>query len=266
MAQIRRGYADGPFGQVHFRDTGGGGMPVIFCHQAPMSSLQFQNIYPMMAARGWRALGIDYPGFGQSDPPPAPPTVPDYAAALLAVMDHLGLSKVHLVGHHTGSMVVTHAAVTAPEKVGKVVLHGPVPLEPQEVADWMPIVDKEKAYIPVRDGSHFIELWQARQQWMPADFDPDLLTRYLADQVSGSAPFWYGHNAAFTYDHGATLKQLTQPVLNIVNSGDMVYEFSKRAQAMRPDFTWVEIGGGSIDIPDELPEPWIEAIDGFLKS
>lgn len=263
---VRKGYADGPSGQVHYRDTGGDGHPVLFCHQAPMSGLQFHAIYPMMAARGWRAIGIDYPGFGQSDPPDGVPMVPDYAAAAKAVLDHLGIAATHAVGHHTGALVVSELAVSHPELVRKLVLHGPVPLEPDEVAQWMKIVEREQAYQPKADGSHFIELWQQRQGFMAPDFDPDLLTRYLADQMSGSAPFWYGHNAAFSYDHGATLKQLTQPVLNLVNSGDMVLQFAERAQKMRPDFQWHLIEGGGVDAPDDLAEEWVAAIDKFLRD
>jgi hypothetical protein len=33
---------------------------------------------------------------------------------------------------------------------------------------------------------------------------------------------------------------------------------------MRPDFAFVEIPGGGIDITDQCPEEWVEAIDTFM--
>ena len=45
MKRPRRGYADGPYGQVHFQDTGGNGLPLILCHQAPITSRQYDNVF-----------------------------------------------------------------------------------------------------------------------------------------------------------------------------------------------------------------------------
>lgn len=39
----RRGYADGPFGQVHFQSFGEG-IPLLLLHQAPMTSSQFDYV------------------------------------------------------------------------------------------------------------------------------------------------------------------------------------------------------------------------------
>ena len=47
----RRGYAEGPYGQVHFRDTGEG-IPLLLCHQAPQTSRQFTNVYEPLHRRG----------------------------------------------------------------------------------------------------------------------------------------------------------------------------------------------------------------------
>ena len=95
----RRGYADGPFGQVHFRDTGEG-RPLVLCPQAPMTSRQFENVYKPLARRGIRAIGVDSPGFGESDPTPFVPTASDWAEAVPAVLDQLGIEKADVLGHH----------------------------------------------------------------------------------------------------------------------------------------------------------------------
>ena len=127
----RRGYAEGPYGQVHYRDTGRG-IPLVLCHQAPQTSKQFTNVYEPLHRRGFRVIGVDSPGFGESDPTPFVPTVEDWAAAIPAVLDHLGLDKVHVLGHHTGGMVATEVALQFPERVDKLIINGPLPMSEEE--------------------------------------------------------------------------------------------------------------------------------------
>ncbi len=35
---------------------------------------------------------------------------------------------------------------------------------------------------------------------------------------------------------------------------------------MRPDFAYVELQGGGIDIVDQMPEEWADAVAAFLTS
>src|SRR5690606_15895504 len=46
---LYRGYAEGPFGLIHYRDVGEG-RPLILFHQSPMSSQQFTAVYPLFKA------------------------------------------------------------------------------------------------------------------------------------------------------------------------------------------------------------------------
>lgn len=61
-----------------------------------------------------RAIGVDMPGFGGSDPTPDTPTIADYAQVVPAVLDALGLEKAAILGHHTGALAATEAAVLFP--------------------------------------------------------------------------------------------------------------------------------------------------------
>lgn len=48
----------------------------------------------------------------------------DFAADLVALLDHLGIARAHLVGHSLGSMVAQQVAITRPERVDRLVLIG----------------------------------------------------------------------------------------------------------------------------------------------
>ena len=70
QAPSPRGYARWAHGLVHYYDTGSG-TPLLLLHQAPMSARQFEAVLTPLAARGIRAIAVDLPGFGCSDPTPS---------------------------------------------------------------------------------------------------------------------------------------------------------------------------------------------------
>lgn len=268
MASVKCSYADGPFGQVHFRDTGGNGIPLLLCPQAPATSRQFDRIYERLGRSGIRAIGIDTPGFGMSCAPTEPPSIADYASVIPAILDHLNLDTAHLCGHHTGAMVVTEAAVAYAGRVSSLTLAGPVPLSIEERQQYVDtILEEEKSFAPKDDGSHLSELYVKRLAWI--EDEPDklaLCTRYVVETLVGNAPFWYGHNAAFNYDHAESMRRVTQPTLILINTGDMLYEHAQTTMKMCPHFSYAEIQGGGIDITDQNPQAWAEQLSSYLHS
>ena len=119
-----KGYAEGPFGQVHYQvaDPSGtaagnqanddGAPTLLLCHQSPSSSEMFRAAYAPLAQTGIRAVGIDTPGFGQSDAPDGKHSISGYASAVLAVMDHLDITRASILGHHTGASIAAEVAAT----------------------------------------------------------------------------------------------------------------------------------------------------------
>ncbi len=95
--------------------------------------------------------------------------------------------------------------------------------------------------------------------------DPAIITRSIAEKYQGLGPYWWGHHAAFRYDHSAALKRLTHPTLILTNTGDDIYELAQRARTLRPEFAYVEIQGGTHDIVDQQPEAWCDAVVAFLR-
>lgn len=262
----RRGYSDGPYGQVHFRDTGEG-QPVVLLAQAPMSSRQFTNVYEPLHRRGFRAIGIDSPGFGESDPTPFVPTVQDWAMVVPAVLDHLGIAQADVVGHHTGALIATEVSLQFPGRVRRLVLNGPSP----KALDFDLVAGKANEarsvnFVYEHDGSHLAESFMVRYRMYGEGADPETITRYIVEKFQGYAPFWTGHHASSMYDHRVALKKVTHPTLILVNTGDIIHDRVQLARKIRPDFAYVELeGGGEADIVDQMPEEWADAVAAFLK-
>jgi pimeloyl-ACP methyl ester carboxylesterase len=75
-----------------------------------------------------RALAVDLRGYGDTDPLPvdARRGVRDWADDVAALVDALGLDRVHLVGWSMGAGVVLQYLLDAPERVASVALVAPV--------------------------------------------------------------------------------------------------------------------------------------------
>ncbi len=262
----RRGYAEGPFGQVHYRDTGSG-MPLVLCHQAPQTSRQFSNIYEPLHRRGIRAIGIDTPGFGESDPVPFVPTIEDWAGAVPAVLDHLGLTQADVLGHHTGAMVATEVALQFPSRVRRLIVNGPLPVDEAQRKEFLEgVQEREIDFVFQDDGSHLQASFATRYRMYGEGADPKTITRYAVEKFQGYAPFWIGHHAAFIYDHAAALKRVKHHTLILTNTGDVINEEAHEARQLRPDFAFAELDGGGVDIVDQQPEAWADAVAAFLKG
>lgn len=262
----RRGYADGPFGQVHFQ-TLGEGAPLVLLHQAPMTSGQFDRVYAPLAARGFRAIGIDMPGFGQSDPTPQAPTVADYAAAVPAVLDALGIDRAMIVGHHTGGLVAAEAAILYPARISRLAIHGPLLITEDERSEYFATGHQWELQFVARPGvAHFVELAGIREGFAAGSIAPDRIGDYVVQAFSGRGQFWYGHHAAYSYRLDDRIAAIGQPTLLLSNTGDIIHDLALRAHALRPDFTLTVLAGGGVDIVDQQPEAWAEALADFMLA
>jgi pimeloyl-ACP methyl ester carboxylesterase len=260
----RRGYADGPFGQIHFQMLGDGD-PLVLLHQAPMTSSQFDNVYAPLAERGFRAIGIDMPGFGMSDPTDFVPGVGDYARIVPPVLDRLGIARAAVLGHHTGALAATEAALQFPDRVSALIVNGPLLVTEADYAEFMAGLHVwEQDYMARPEAGHMVELFAIRDRLAKGAIPPARLSEYVVQALIGRGAFWYGHHAAYSYRQAETLPRVTQPTLILTNTGDMIHPHALRARALRPDFAYAALEGGGIDIVDEQPEAWADAVAVFL--
>ncbi|MGY1710687.1 alpha/beta fold hydrolase [Geodermatophilus sp. SYSU D00758] len=110
-------------------DPAGPGETVLFVHGNVSSALFWQPTMLAVAEVGRaRPLAVDLRGYGDTDPLPVDATrgVRDWADDLGALVDTLGLDRVHLVGWSMGAGVVLQHLLDAPERVASVALVAPV--------------------------------------------------------------------------------------------------------------------------------------------
>lgn len=168
---IQKNYANLSLGQSHYRRAGSG-PKLVLLHPSPLSSIFMEPIITCLRAHV-DAIAPDTPGYGNSDPLPAPVLQADnslapYVAWLDEFVDHLGLEPFVLYGSATGAQVAIEFAKAYPHKVRHLILENAAHFESSEVQGF------QREYFPSlatrEDGGHFMQAWQiasALFQWFP---------------------------------------------------------------------------------------------------
>jgi pimeloyl-ACP methyl ester carboxylesterase len=106
-----------------YRDSGAG-QPVVLLHGIGSSSASWIPLFD--ALPGFRLIGWDAPGYGESDAlPAARPRASDYGEALRVFLGALGLEAVPIVGHSLGALMAGAFAVAQPARTTRLVLLDP---------------------------------------------------------------------------------------------------------------------------------------------
>ncbi|MBO1002698.1 alpha/beta fold hydrolase [Pseudogracilibacillus auburnensis] len=82
-----------------------GNKTIVFLHGWPLSHKQFEYQFDVLPAMGYRCIGIDWRGFGNSDKPFSGYTLDRLADDIRTVVGTLQLENFALVGHSTGGSI-----------------------------------------------------------------------------------------------------------------------------------------------------------------
>ena len=189
-------HTDGVFPQPQFVDTNGirmavyeqgEGPAVILLHGFPELAYSWRFQLPALAAAGFRAIAPDQRGYGRTS---VPPKVTDYRIDELVsdvngLLDALDLASAVFVGHDWGAILLWHMAMTAPERIEKLVMLN-IPHYPRSAED--PIAIWRRRYgrdfyivnfqdsdeadrVFARDPKHFFDVTMRRNQITREVFD-----------------------------------------------------------------------------------------------
>ncbi|VTU18674.1 2-hydroxy-6-oxo-6-phenylhexa-2,4-dienoate hydrolase [Variovorax sp. SRS16] len=263
--RIRRAFADLSVGQVHHASAGDPAAPaVLFLHQSPRSWAEYRAVLPLVGQRH-HAIAMDTVGFGDSAPPPWPPSIERWSQVAAELLDALGIRRAHVVGHHTGGVIAVELAAAFPERVASLVLSS-TPFTDEAFrrarAERPPIDAVERS----EDGAHLMQMWRNRQSFYPKG-RPDLLEAFVLDGLKASGDIEGGHRAVASYRMEDRIGRVTQPVL-LVRAPDDPFASPHAAElaAHLHDARVVDIEGGMVPLPDQLPEAFARAVLDFLDG
>ncbi|MGA0055534.1 MAG: hypothetical protein ACO3JI_10955, partial [Steroidobacteraceae bacterium] len=91
--------------------------------------------------------------------------------------------------------------------------------------------------------------------------------RYTVEDLHRGATNWNAFPLVISADLESVLLDIKVPTLMFTNTGEDLYESTRRAWQLRPDFFgYAELQGGTHDIVDEQPQAWVAAVDRFLRT
>jgi len=239
--RVRRGYFESRYGQLHVHNAippGGGfdeGISLIALHATPRSAASLLPLLGIMG-RNRSVYAPDLPGYGNSDPPPARPSIADYAAAVVDFCTSMRFRQIDVMGYQTGALVAAELALALPTVVRRVVLIG-VPVAGEAECENFRRTPWPVA--PVADGSHLQVEWNRTQTSVHEGAPLELVAAGFADKLANGPAAWWGLHAAMEYPAAQRLPLITQSTL-LIRSRDGRGMDSGRARELLPKARAVE--------------------------
>jgi pimeloyl-ACP methyl ester carboxylesterase len=266
MAAVTRAYADGRFGQLHYRRAGPPATtrpPLMLFHMSPYAGVIYEAF---MAAMGEdrTVIAPDTPGFGNSDPPlfddGGRPGIADYAAAMGDLMDAQGLRGVDLMGYHTGAKIALELARRRPRQVRRIVMVSAAIWTEAELAEHRAQF-KRMEIDP--EGAHLVKWWKAALFWSMRGRTLDQVARVFPARMLNPDISWWGHAAAFDYSTAAALQVLDHEIL-VLNPEDDLWSFTPRAKGYLRNGRVLDLPGWSHGFLDVKTADAAKIVRDFL--
>lgn len=262
--RIERLFVDVPAGTIHCAICGEG-RAVLLLHQTPRSWDEFRDVLPRLGRR-FQAIAMDTIGFGDSSRPPLEEdSIERWAEVAVQLLDALDIGRAVVVGHHTGAAIAVELAAMHGSRVDAVVLSAPPFVDAEYRATYTgpPVVDRVERRA---DGSHLGELWRIRRPWYP-DGDIDLLERFVVDALKAGPRAAHGHTVVARYRMEERLPRVRCPALVVAPTDDPhAWPRAPRVAAAIAGSRIVEVPGGRVPLPDQMPETFARIVEGFVDE
>lgn len=215
--------------KIHY-EVHGSGPELLILNGVMMSTASWQPLLPAWTAH-FKIILLDFPDQGQSDRHPKPYNQSLMTEVVLALMDHLELSHVNLLGISYGGEVAIQIASQFPEKVSRLLLANTTAwTDPQLKAlgdGWILSCegyDGNKFFLGTMPSIYGKTFFSTHTEW---------LKDRQAQIASGLKPEWYQGfirlvRSAETYDSRAALPQISTPTLIIGSEEDQVTPLSEQ--------------------------------------
>lgn len=257
----------------------GHGRPVLLVHGEGGVAENWCDVMTGLA-RHYRAIAVDLPGNGESDPTACPS--PDATAAFLwRFLGTIGIGSAALIGHSFGGAVAVHMALRHPARVPRLVLVSPTGMgravHPGQVLQASPLLGELSLLAPgIPLGPELLVTWLSLvgtdrpwclppTWWRPqtrAASSPEALAAALRVQRCLLGPF--GQRRLLLDD----LRNLTVPTLVVWGIRDRVLPYRQALRAFRhlPDARLALFPHSGHLLPVESPDGLLDVVVPFLHA
>ncbi|MDM0058920.1 alpha/beta fold hydrolase [Variovorax fucosicus] len=218
----------------------------------------------------YTAASVDLRGYGDSADPSEPLDFKrDFTADLLAVMDHFGAQRAHLVGLSMGGRVVRSACLREPARVASLTLANTSPgFDAMDAAEMDRFIAERSQRVSASALPADFGIAQVHQMMAPGT-DPDVMqTAAQAMQRLRPAQYLQVLAASTRQDWGDRLEDIACPTLVITSDQDRVYPapIAEQMLARLPRARHVRIPNAGHLSNLEQPQAFNQALRAFLDE
>jgi pimeloyl-ACP methyl ester carboxylesterase len=208
---VERGLAKTFAGHIHWR-AAGSGPAVMISHINQQSSALMVELLRALAP-DFRAVAIDYPSHGNSDPFDGQPTIEDYARCIIEVMDALGIDRACAMGEAVGAGVSYALAANWPARIDKVIVVNTPYFETggSEVADIVKVRPTDASGFPAPRSLDF--MLANDPEHAPVKPTQSWMDRINTAQFEIGRNRWQAVKAYELFDLFGTMQRISCPVL-----------------------------------------------------
>jgi len=215
---------------IGYEEAGSGdSTPIVFLHGVGSDKSVW---HPQLDhfGRTRRAVAVDYPGYGDSDPAPKGTTRDDYASAIISAMHELGIDRAHICGLSLGGVVAIAMHHDDPGRCASLILADTFAVHPEGRSIY------ERS---VTASENLRALAEARVDVLLAQPAAPRVRREVVETMSRIDPAAYciGAEAVWLADQRDRAEQIGVPTLVLVGDQDLVTppELSSELVDLIPD-------------------------------
>lgn len=260
MSIIRKGYADTPQGQIHYRQLKqADGIPLVLFHQTASSGMMYESLMTVLAD-DFHTIAPDNPGFGASFSPHGLFSVQYLSDSLHAALTHLCVEACYVFGHHSGSAIAVQMAYDHPGFIQKMILSGPPLLDDAQIDG---LKASLKPFAIAEDGSHLTQVWERirkRDSAVPLEtVHREVLLTQSAREAAQAA-----YQAVFEQPFKVQLEALEIPVLVMAGEHDTLRASLEPAYSILKNGVMKVIPNEGPYICDQNPQAVADVIRKFI--
>ena len=248
----------------------GRGAPLLLIAGLASDSQSWLPVLPGLAAR-FRVILVDNRGVGRTLPLDAPTSIGAMADDCLALIRHLRLGAVHVLGHSMGGFIAQDIALRHPEQVARLVLAATAARSSKRNDDlfrgWADALDAGSP--PERWFRNlFYWIFSARLFDDPKMVD-DLVRFAVAYPFPQPAPaFRKQVDAIAQFDSSEQLSRLKPPTMVLAAAEDLLFPIDaceRFARSIgRTELSAIDGAGHALHV--EQPAEFVRRVAGFLSS
>ncbi|MDE3722206.1 alpha/beta fold hydrolase [Nocardiopsis sp. N85] len=252
---------------VHYVDLGVG-YPILFVHGHPFDHTMWEPQVRALAGRGFRVIAPDLRGYGRSTVVPGVTTMDAFARDQDALLEHLGLDVVGVVGLSMGGQIALELCRLFPDRVDCLTLAATNPYAETEQGRAGRRAMARRLRVEGMGGYTDEVLvgmmTEANVRALPAVADHVRAMMYAAPPEGAAAAL---EGRAQRPDHVPLLRRISAPTLLVAGQEDVFTppDFTEAMHVRIPDSV-VEIIEGAGHLPNlERPQRFNEVLRRFLE-